>query len=157
IETAGVGQGTTGAITGGPASIIGADIAGSFVKGLHIEATAEAGLPLKMIGESHVQNLLISTVQTPTPYAHSHLIEVDETSYSSWSLTNIKLSGPSSPVVNGMIKLTPSGVYKGGTTVSGFEGQNSAKTLNLRDNLYIKEQARQSFALRLENQAGTIK
>jgi hypothetical protein len=111
---------------------IGADLSGCFVRGLHIEATADGALPLKMYGDCHIHDLAIASAIGRTS---SHLIEVNETNYLSWAITDAELLGEVSPVTNGILKLTPSNVYRGGLTRDGFSGSHYVRQLDIANTL----------------------
>ena len=145
------GQGTTGAISGGPASIVGLELYGCFVDFCEIEATETGQLPLKINGDCYVSNLIISTAFDAS---HSHLIEVDETNYIQWSVTNFQAYGEETPVTNGVVKRTPTNTYIGSPTLT----INQMSRLNLLPIAPIYyAQAKQAFGIRLENPSGTAR
>lgn len=110
-------QAGEGAQTSRP--VIGADINGWFVRGLHIEATVERGVPLRMRGNSQILHVFIATV---TGYQHDHLIEIDDSEYREWSLHGIRLSENRYGVRNGIIKHRLG--YFGGKNTNGFTGRS---------------------------------
>lgn len=99
--------------------VIGAEIQGWFVRGLHIEATAERGVPLRLRGNTHILHAFISTA---TGYRHDHLIELDDSEYREWSLDGIRLSENSYEVSKGIIK--HSSGYSGGRDPRAFTGRS---------------------------------
>ncbi len=148
LEVGGAGERSTGVVPGGPPEVIGLDLSGSLVRGAHVEATLEQGLPLRLNGDCHVGQLCISTV---TGYAHSHLIEVDEGTFAEWSAGPVQLLGEPAPVANGMVKRLPTEVYFGGTSAPGFTGRSVMARLPVLHRL-----ARQAFGLCIRNTRGTI-
>jgi hypothetical protein len=110
-------QAGEGAQTSQP--VLGADVNGWFVRGLHIEATAERGVPLRMRGNTQILHAFISTV---TGYQHNYLIEIDDREYREWSLCGIRLSENRYRVRNGIVKHRSG--YLGGKDASAFTGRS---------------------------------
>lgn len=148
----GAGERTTGAITGGPADIIGVDLSGCMVSQMEIEATVSGGLPLKINGDCRISQYVISSAPSTS---FSHLIEVDTTSYNEWSLFDPVMFGTVT-VTNGVLKV--GGVYQGGTSSADFSGKSIVASLNVHGgNLALMEQSYQAFQVRIVNDGGTLK
>lgn len=154
VESMQAGQGTTGAISGGPADIIGLEISGCFVIQAEIEATVSGGLPLKMNGDCHVHQYVISTANGTT---FSHLIEVNTSTYNQWSLTSgdTPVTG-SATITNGCIKV--GSLYQGGTSFSAFAGKDIVSALNIQSGaLRLKDALYQALTVQIYNDGGVIK
>ena len=134
-------------------SLIGAEIYGCFVRGLHIEATASGGVPLRMNGDCRVRDILISTAGSTT---FSHLVEVDTSNYDEWSVEGIQLLGSNYTISDGILKIGSS--YRGGSSPATFTGASYVRSLEAHSGrLSIKNQLWQAFALQIYNDGGTIK
>jgi len=134
-------------------SLIGVQIYGCFVRGLHVEATDSGGVPLWMNGDCRVRDFLISSAGST---AFSHLVEVDTANYDEWSVEGIQLLGSGYAISNGILKIGSS--YHGGTTPATFTGASYVKSLEVYSGgLSVKHQLWQAFALQVYNDGGTIK
>ncbi|MGX7927477.1 hypothetical protein ACWPMX_12995 [Tsuneonella sp. HG094] len=102
-----------------PATAIGADLSGWFVRGLHVEATVEAGIPLRLRGNSHALHAFIATVEG---YAPSHLIDIDDSEYDEWSLDGVVLSENRYQVRNGIVRRRQG--FVGGKNAKAFSGRS---------------------------------
>lgn len=136
-----------------PNEAIGAEIYGCFVRGMHIEATADEALPLKLYGDCHVDDLVISSANGRS---FSHLIEIDTIGGHEWSLESLLLLGGNYRVRNGFIKVQ--GRYQGGASPREFTGSSHVRAIDIHSGrLSIRNQLWQSFALHLRNDGGTIR
>lgn len=104
----------------------GAHLAGSFVRGLHIEATESGGVPLRLNGDCRVHDLLISSAAKAS---FDHLIEIDTTNYDEWALLGVQLLGAETRILRGMIKAGER--YIGGTSPADFTGASFLPALDL--------------------------
>ncbi len=98
---------------------IGADLHGTFIRGLHLEATESNGVPLRMAGDCHVHDVFVSTARETK---FSHLFEVDTKNYNEWSLTGVHLLGQDYTVSNALMKVGAE--FRGGNDPRAFTGAN---------------------------------
>lgn len=135
------------------AGVCGADLSGCVVHRIEIEATAQAGLPLRMNGDVSVDGLFLSTA---VGWHHDHLIEVDLTTYNEWAITKVALLGESAPATSGILKV--GSAYYGGTSAAAFTGASFQRSLDLHSTDFsVKHQKIQAFSLQIINDGGTIK
>lgn len=116
IYITGTGNQLVGAVVVA-ATTTGIELVGTHAAQLEIEATSAGGLPLKIAGDCNVSDVLISTSSQ-----HSHLIEVDVTSFLDYNISGVTLVGLDTPVTNGIVKV--GAVYYGGTGETAFSGTN---------------------------------
>jgi len=133
---------------------IGADLSGSFARGVHAEATFSGGIPLKINGDTNVKDLTISTA---TGFTHQRLIQVDTTNYAAeWSVENVILLGSGYTVSSGIIQVGAN--YYGGTNPADFSGTSYMPSLTAYVGKFeLAYQQLQAFNFRLFNDGGTIK
>ncbi|WP_158703079.1 hypothetical protein [Allosphingosinicella vermicomposti] len=131
---------------------VGVDLSGCFVRGLHVEATASAGLPMRFKGDCHAADVLISS---STGRSFGHLIEVDTKVYDEWSIENVQLLGSKYHIANGILKVGAH--YRGGTDPDLFSGSSHIHALDISSGrLAIRHQEWQAFGLRIINQGGRL-
>jgi hypothetical protein len=131
---------------------VGADFSGSFVRGLHLEATASGGLPLRINGDCRVRDILISSAKG---FAFDRLIEVDRTNYDEWSLEGIHLLGSDYAVRRGMIAI--GNEYWGGTVPAEFTGSSYLPSLDIHSGrLALDGQAWHAFSLEIAKRQGRL-
>lgn len=154
IESMQAGQGSTGAIAGGPVNVRGLDLSGCVGDQFEIEATTSGGLPLRMTGDCQIDKYLISSANGTT---FSHLVEVDTTTYNHFSLTNPTMFVTGSvTVTNGIVKV--GALYQGGTSPTAFSGKSILSALNIETGaLRMRDALYQAITVQLYNDAGTIK
>lgn len=146
------GEASSGAIRGGPADVIGADLGGCMVEQLEIEATPSGGLPLRINGDCRVSKYVISSANGTT---FSHLVEVNTATYNEWSLTDPVMFGAVT-VTRGIIKV--GNAYQGGTSSSAFSGKSITSALNVQTGaLALMDQTYQEIGLRLTSDKGVLK
>ena len=98
---------------------IGADLHGTFIRGLHLEATETNGVPLRMSGDCRVHDVFVSTARETK---FSHFFEVDTKDYDEWSLTDVHLLGRDYTISNAMMKVGTE--FRGGNDPRAFTGSN---------------------------------
>lgn len=157
------GLGTTGAIAGGPADVVGMDLYGmSSGKGIHIEAPISGSLPLRLYGDCSLSDVLFSPPnETPQPI-YSHLVEINTLNYDEWTLAPLGLmNGGTYTVTNGILKMgDPAGVmvYRGGTNPAAFTGTSIMSKIANNSGIETKrDQLYQAFQIRITNDGGVIK
>lgn len=134
------------------AGSVGADLYGCYVDRMEIEATATGGTPLKIYGDCVVRSLVVSP---PNGATYSHIIEVDTTAYTTWTVQDAAFIGFTPTVTNGILKIGAS--YYGGTSTAAANGLSYSKNMILHGtNFGLKLQLFQAFCFRLYNNSGTI-
>lgn len=157
------GHGTTGAIRGGPAEVVGMDLSGmTSGKGLHIEAPISGSLPLRLYGDCSVSDVLFSAPNEAPAPVYSHLVEVNTLNLDEWTLAPLGLlNGGTYRVTNGILKIgAPGGamVYRGGTDPTAFSGTSiMSKIANDSGSETKRDQLYQAFQIRITNDGGVIK
>lgn len=135
------------------AGSVGADLYGCYVDRMEIEATATGGTPLKIYGDCVVRSLVVSP---PNGATYSHIIEVDTTAYTTWTVQDAAFIGFTPTVTNGILKI--GAAYYGGTSTTAANGLSYSKNMMLHGTtLGVKLQQLQAFCVRLNNNGGTIR
>lgn len=133
-------------------SEIGANLHGTFIRGLHLEATSSDGVPLRIGGDCHVHDVFVSTAKGTR---FSHLFEVDTRNYNEWSLTGVHLLGQDYVVSNGIMKVGPD--FRGGTDPRKFTGGNLFAKLDVHTgNFTLGDQSWHAFALVVTRHQGAL-
>jgi len=155
VESMQAGEGTTGAITNGPADIIGLDLLGCLVDQMEIEATVTGGIPLRMSGNCHVDKYVISSASGTV---FSHLVEIDISVYDEWSLGAAVLLVTGTPVVitNGILKV--GSLYQGGTSPLTFSGRSISSAIEVQSGSFrMRNALYQAITVQIYNDGGTVK
>lgn len=130
----------------------GADLAGTFIRGLHLEATSANGVPLRMTGDCHVHDVFVSTAKGT---GFSHLFEVDNLNYDEWSLTGVHLLGQDYTIANGLMKVGEA--FRGGTDPRRFTGANVLARLDVHSGaLSLGNQAWHAFSVEITRLQGVL-
>lgn len=157
------GLGTTGAVRGGPAHVVGMDLTGmTSGKGLHIEAPISGSLPLRLYGDCSVSDVLFSPPNERPRPTYSHLVEVNTLNYDEWTLAPLSLlNGGTYTVTNGIIRVgNPAGgmAYLGGTNPIAFSGTSvMSKVANHSGVETKRDQLYQAFQIRITNERGVVR
>lgn len=147
------GEGSTGAIVGGPAAVAGAELYGCLVDQIEIEAPVSGAIPLRMYGDCRVSKLVIS-LAPGTDF--SHLIEVDTGRYDEWSMIDPLIFRSSATVRNGILKV--GGAYRGGRDIAAFSGRSMIPLVDVHSGaLALRDQTYQEIGLRLMGDAGGLR
>jgi hypothetical protein len=134
-----------------PANAIALDLSGAaFVRGIHIEAPATGSIPVRITGDCHLTDIMMSLAASTT---FSHLIEINTTNYSDWTIDGLQiLPNPSTITIsNGVLKV--GSVYRLGTSTIAASGGPYASDSILTSGPPTKEQA---FMIRMTNTGGTL-
>lgn len=131
----------------------GADIAGCFVRGLHVEATGNGGIPLIMNGDCRVRDLMISTARGTR---FDHLIRVDNSNYDEWAIEGVHLLGTDGAVTRGMIRVGTR--YVGGVDASRFTGSTHLARLSVHgSDLRVAGQSWRAFTLEIARRDNALR
>ncbi len=134
-------------------SRIGADLHGSFVRGLHLEAIDSGGLPLRMAGDCRVHDVFVSSASGTR---FDHLFAVDDAAYDEWTLDNVHIIARDSVVERGIVKVGQR--YTGGTNQARFTGANLLASVDVhRGELALAGQRFSAFAVELSAAGGTLR
>ncbi|MXP15144.1 hypothetical protein GRI44_10330 [Altererythrobacter confluentis] len=130
----------------------GADLAGTFIRGLHLEATSSNGVPLRITGDCHVHDVFVSTAKATS---FSHFFEVDNLNYDEWALTGVHLLGQDYVISNGMMKI--GGEFRGGTDPRRFTGANVFARIDVHSGAFsLGNQAWHAFSIELTRLQGVL-
>ena len=122
---------------------IGAQLAGCFVRGLHIEAVRDGGVPLKMTGDCRISDAVFSLAHETR---FEHLIEIEPNGYEEWSLSGIQIFEHTARLSRSLLKIGDRLV--GGTDLSHPYGLNVQPGLALHgSHLSLAGHAWRSFAV----------
>lgn len=104
----------------------GVDLRGSFVRGLHIEAIDNNGVPLTMTGDCRVSDVCFSLAKDTQ---FDHLVTIDDSTYREWSLMGVQVFARNAQVRRSVLKI--GSTLRGGTDLAAFSGSNHLGRLTL--------------------------
>ncbi len=130
------------------------------IHGLHLEGPTSGTVPLTIATEAKIFGLTMATPNTGTP-TYSHLIEITGAPGDGyWLIHGLSAIISTGTIVTNGNFLDNDGRYFGGNATGGgasLDGTYSYKQMEVGGLAFVKRMERQSFTVRLFNDAGVIK